>query len=399
VIGDLRRAGHVPSLVAAFLHFETSFMCWVLLGALGIAISSDLGLSSWEKGLVVGLPLVAGSVFRLAVGSQVDRRSPRAIGTITLVVAAAALVLGWLGARDLPEMLVVGLLLGAAGASFAVALPLAGRAFEPRFRGLAMGIAGAGNSGTVLATLLAPRLAAHIGWHNVLGVAALPIVFVVIAFRALTRRTPQAADEAPRRSLRELLRVLDARSLSGIYLITFGGYVGSVSFLPIFLHDAYGASPGWAASATAVCAAAGSLLRPVGGYIGDRIRGEAVLPVVFAVAATALAGVASHPTAVGAVALFAVAVGALGAGNGAVFQIVPRVFPSDMGSVTGLVGAAGGLGGFLMPFGLGLLRSVTGSYVPGLAVFGAACLAGAAALVPASRRWRSAMTPSLRGAA
>jgi NNP family nitrate/nitrite transporter-like MFS transporter len=388
-IGDLRRAGHVPSLVAALMHFEVSFMCWVLIGALGIAISEDLGLAPWAKGLAVGVPLVAGSLFRMVVGPVADRRGPRAVGAVTLVVTSVAVLWGWVSARSLGELLLVGLLLGVAGSSFAVALPLAGRAFEPRLRGLAMGIAGAGNSGTVVAALAAPRLASSIGWHGVMGVAAIPIAAVLFAFVILTRHTP-VAESVSRGSLRQVWTSADARSLSMLYLVTFGGFVGMVSFLPIFLRDTYGVSVTWAASATALCAGAGSLLRPVGGLLADRLGGERVLPTVFAVAATAILGVAGRPAAVAAVAMLAVTVGSLGVGNGAVFQIVPRRFPDDIGAVTGLVGAAGGLGGFLLPFALGVTRGWTGSYALGLVCFSVACMLAGGTLVQAVRRWRVA---------
>jgi MFS transporter, NNP family, nitrate/nitrite transporter len=386
-LGHLRRAGHVPSLVAAFMHFEVSFMCWVLVGALGIAISEDLGLAPWEKGLVVGVPLVAGSLFRLVVGPAADRRGPRPVGAATLVLTLVALVWGWMSARSLGELLMVGLMLGVAGSSFAVALPLAGRAFEPKMRGLAMGIAGAGNSGTVVAALAAPRLASSVGWHGVMGLATLPVVAVLASFLLLTRRTPRA-DDGSAESVLAVWGSADARSLCWLYLVTFGGFVGMVSFLPILLRDAYGVSSTWAASATAICAGAGSLLRPIGGLVADRVGGERVLPFVFAVASTALLGVAGGPAPLGAVALLTVAVGALGAGNGAVFQIVPSRFPRGMGAVTGLIGAAGGLGGFLLPFGLGVTRGWTGSYAVGLFAFALACLCACGALVQASRRWR-----------
>jgi NNP family nitrate/nitrite transporter-like MFS transporter len=392
-LADVRRAGHVPSLAAGLLHFEVSFMCWVLIGALGIGISEDLGLVPWQKGLAVGVPLVAGSLFRLIVGPAADRRGPRPVGSATLVLTAVAVMWGWMSARSLPELLGVGLLLGVAGSSFAVALPLAGRAFDPRFRGLAMGIAGAGNSGTVVAALGAPRLAAKVGWHGVMGLAVLPVIAVLAIFLLLTRNTP-AAEATTSQPLRRLWTSSDARSLSLLYLVTFGGFVGMVSFLPILLRDVYGVSVTWAATATAVCAGAGSFLRPIGGFLADRVGGERVLPIVFAVAATAVLGVAGRPAPVAAVVLLTGAVGALGAGNGAVFQIVPRRFPLQMGAVTGLVGAAGGLGGFLLPFGLGVTRSWTGSYAAGLAVFAVACLCACAALLQATRRWR-VVTPEL----
>ncbi len=394
-IGDLRKAGHAPSLVAAFIHFEVSFMCWVLIGALGIAISEDLGLAPWAKGLAVGLPLVAGSIFRLIVGPAVDKRGPRIVGSITLAVTVVAVIGGWLVANSFLTLLLVGALLGVAGSSFAVALPLAGRAYEPRLRGLAMGIAGAGNSGTVVAALAAPRLAARIGWHGVFGLAAIPITVVLVLFVVLTRRTPSEAPASSSR-LRDIWTARDARSLSGLYLITFGGFVGMVSFLPVYLRDVHSASPAWAATATAICAGAGSFLRPFGGLLADRLRGERVLPFVFGVAAIAMFGVATGPSAGVTVALLAVVVGSLGIGNGAVFQVVPRLFPQSIGAITGLVGAAGGLGGFLLPFGLGVVKSWTGSYSVGLSGFAFACLSGLLMLALASRRWHLVLPASER---
>lgn len=386
---DLRRAGHVPSLVAGLMHFEVSFMCWVLIGALGIAISEDLGLAPWQKGLAVGVPLVAGSLFRLIVGPLADRRGPRPVGIATLAVTILAVGWGFVEARSFGELLVLGLLLGVAGSSFAVALPLAGRAFPPKLRGLAMGIAGAGNSGTVIAALAAPRIAAHIGWHGVMGLAAIPVAIVLVIYAILTSRSPAGEPVSPQ-PLRKVWASSDARRLSMLYLVTFGGFVGLVSFLPILLRDAYKVTPMWAAGATALCAGCGSFLRPVGGAIADRFGGERVLPFLFALAGAAVLGVASIPGRGIAVALLAVTVGSLGAGNGAVFQIVPRRFPSDIGSVTGLVGAAGGLGGFLLPFGLGATQGWTGSYTLGLSALAVVCSSAAVALVPLARRWRLA---------
>jgi NNP family nitrate/nitrite transporter-like MFS transporter len=392
-VRDIRRAGHVPSLVAAFGHFDISFMCWVILGALGVLIAEDLHLDPAEKGLMVGMPLVAGSVFRLVIGSLADRLGPARVGAWTLAATTLPLAWGFLAGGSLAQLLGIGFLLGIAGASFAVALPLAGRAFDADHRGLAMGIAGAGNSGTVIAALVAPRLAAHVGWHGAMGLALVPVCAMTIAFVALTRRSPRgpAAGAEP---LRRIAATPDAMWLCSLYLVTFGGFVGLVSFLPILLRDTYGLSPVAAANATAACAAAGSFCRPVGGWLADRFGGERVLPTVFAVAATAAVGVSGHPVVGTAVPLAVVLLGALGAGNGAVFQIVPRRFPSSVGAVTGLVGAAGGLGGFLLPVGLGLVRRSTGSYGPGLAAFAVACMLASLALGLAVRRWRTQAVPA-----
>jgi NNP family nitrate/nitrite transporter-like MFS transporter len=156
-LNALRRSGHAPSLVAALLHFDVSFMAWVLLGALGAYIGDDLGLSASAKGLMVAVPLLSAAGFRVLLGLLGDRYGPRRIGLISMAFVVVALLLGWLAARTYGALLGVGVLLGVAGSSFAISLPLASRHYPPKQQGLAMGIAGAGNSGTVLTTLAAPR--------------------------------------------------------------------------------------------------------------------------------------------------------------------------------------------------------------------------------------------------
>jgi NNP family nitrate/nitrite transporter-like MFS transporter len=157
-----RSAGHLPSLSAALIHFDISFMVWVLLGALGAYVSSDLGLSPAQKGLMVAVPPLGGSAFRLIVGSLADRVGTKRTGLVTLALTLVPLTWGWLAGGTYGQVLGIGLLLGVAGASFAVALPLASRWYPPEHQGLALGIAGAGNSGTIIAALAAPRLAEHV---------------------------------------------------------------------------------------------------------------------------------------------------------------------------------------------------------------------------------------------
>src|SRR5581483_11172549 len=159
--------GHRPTLVAAFLHFDLSFMLWVLLGALGVYIAESAGLSPAQKGVVVATPLLSGALLRIPLGLLSDRFGSKPVGAGMLAFLGVPLLLGWLAGDDLPALLGIGLLLGTAGASFAVALPLASRWYPAERQGLVMGIAAAGNSGTVLANLIAPRLAEAVGWHNV----------------------------------------------------------------------------------------------------------------------------------------------------------------------------------------------------------------------------------------
>jgi MFS transporter, NNP family, nitrate/nitrite transporter len=386
---DFRRAGHTPTLLAALLHFDVSFMAWVMLGALGAYIGEDLGLSASEKGLMVAVPLLAAAVFRVLLGALGDRFGPKRVGTISMAVVLAPLAIGALGASSYGGVLAMGVLLGVAGASFAISLPLASRWYPPRHQGLAMGIAGAGNSGTVITTLAAPRLAEAHGWHAVFGLAAVPVALALVAFVVLAREAPAPLERLTGRLLRETLRESDAWRLCGLYAVTFGGFVGLASFLPILLHDEYGLTKVAAATVTAVGAASGSLLRPVGGHLADRVGGTTVLTGVYGTAAAMLLFVSGLPAVGAAGVAFVCAMGALGMGNGAVFQLVGLRFGQRIGVLTGLVGAAGGLGGFLLPTVLGGLRDLAGTYGAGLAVVSAAALGALVATLLMRGAWRS----------
>ena len=395
-VRDLRRAGHLPSLFAALIHFDVSFMVWVMLGALGAFISEDLALSPSAKGLMVAVPLLSAAVFRITLGILSDRFGPKRVGTVSMAVATGPLLLGWLAGNSLGEVLAVGVLLGVAGASFAVSLPLASRWYPPRLQGLAMGIAGAGNSGTVITALVAPRLAEAYGWHAVMGMAIVPVVLAFAAFVLMARQPPEAPRRGSLSNMRELLREADAWRMCAMYAVTFGSFVGLASFLPIFLHDQYGLTKVDAATVAAAGGAMGSLLRPIGGHLADRAGGTSVLLGVYGVAGALLLFAAGLP-AVGPAALaFVVTMGAFGLGNGAVFQLVGVRYRERIGSITGLVGAAGGLGGFLLPTILGSLRDLAGSYGAGLAVIALAAGAALVGTLITRGTWRA--SPAMAGA-
>ena len=382
-----RDAGHAPSLVAALLHFDISFMVWVLLGALGASIAADLELSSWQKGLAVAVPPLGGSIFRILIGSIVDRVGLKRTGMVTLGLTTVPLVWGWQAGTTFVQVLGIGLLLGLAGASFVVALPLVSRWYPPEHQGLALGIAGAGNSGTIIAALVAPRIADHVGWHGAMGFALIPVSLAWIGFVVLAKEPPRAA--APQGGMFALLREADARWLCLFYLVSFGGFVGLSGFLPIFFVDRFDLTKVTAASFAALCGAAGSLLRPLGGKLSDRIGGTRVLTAVLALISTLALGLASLPALAPTVVLMFVLLGSLGVANGAVFQLVPQRFPARVGAMTGLVGAAGGLGGFLLPFALGSLDELTGTFATGFVLY--ACVAAVAvwAMVRRQAEWRT----------
>ena len=383
-------SGHTPTLIAAFLYFDLAFMVWVLLGPLAPDIATALALTPAQKGLMVAVPTLAGAALRVVNGLLVDRIGPKRSGAISQVIVIAGLFTAWaVGVTSFAGTLALGVILGFAGASFAIALPLASRWYPPEHQGKAMGLAGMGNSGTVLAALFAPGLAKLFGWNAVLGLACVPLMVVLVAYLLMAKDAPNAP--APKR-LAEYLSPLkqgDAWWLMGFYAVTFGGFVGLAASLPIYFTDRFALTPVQAGYATAACVFAGSLVRPMGGALADAIGGVKALTGVFAVAALALVGVSLSATFGGALACFVLAMLALGTGNGAVFQLVPQRFAAEIGVMTGLVGMAGGIGGFYLASSLGLAKQWTGSFAPGFLIFAALALAALAGLALVKAGWRA----------
>lgn len=389
-------AGHLPTLVSSFLYFDLSFAVWVILGPLGVLIAKDLGLNAAQKGLMVATPVLAGAFLRIANGALAQHFGPKSAGIMAQITVIAGLGFAWMvGIHSFTQILALGVVLGVAGASFAVALPLASQWYPPQHQGTALGIAGAGNSGTVLASLFAPGLAVAFGWHNVLGLAALPLLVVLALFIFMAKDSPTAPKKTPLRDYLKLLTIPDAWLLMFFYSVTFGGFVGLASSLPIYFSDQYGLSPVNAGYVTAACVFTGSLLRPVGGAIADHIGGVRTLSVVYLVAAAALVAVASGlPTTWTALAAFATAMGAFGMGNGAVFQLVPQRFRREIAIMTGLVGMAGGIGGFYLAASLGSAKQFTGSYMLGFGLFAVLALIAWCGLATVKPRWRTALAPA-----
>ena len=383
-------SGHWPTLVAAFLYFDLAFMVWVILGPLAPAISEDLSLTPAQKGLMVAVPTLAGAVLRVVNGLLVDRIGPKRSGAISQLIVIAGLFAAWFfGVHSFAGTLALGVILGFAGASFAIALPLASRWYPPEHQGKAMGLAGMGNSGTVLAALFAPGLAKLFGWNAVLGLACIPLTVVFVAYLLLAKDAP---DQPPPRTLTEYFRPLrsaDAWWLMAFYAVTFGGFSGLASSLSLYFTDQFALTPVMAGYCTAVCVFAGSLVRPMGGALADRIGGTNALTMVLAVATLALAGVSAAPTLGSALGLFVVAMLALGTGNGAVFQLVPQRFRQEIGIMTGLVGMAGGVGGFYLASSLGFARQLTGSFAAGFLIFAALALLALMGLTLVKAKWRA----------
>jgi MFS transporter, NNP family, nitrate/nitrite transporter len=381
------KSGHLPTLFSAFLYFDMSFMIWILLGALGNYVAADLHLTPAQKGLMTAIPLLGGSILRLVFGQLTDRIGPKKTGCLGMAATLLPLLGGWLWAGSIGEVYCVGLLLGVAGASFAAALPLASRWYPAKHQGLAMGIAGAGNSGTVFGAFLAPRLAEILGWHAVFGLAILPLLIAAAVFVLFAREAPGTVRKRDGADFLALLKERDTWLFSVFYAVTFGGFVGLASFLSILLHDQYAVSKVMAGNLTALCVMAGSCLRPVGGFLADRMGGIRVLVVVYGGASLLALGVAQLPTLKLAMLLLLLLMACLGIGNGSVFQLVPQRFGRHVGVATGILGAAGGAGGFFLPTLVGSLKQVTGTYVSGLMVMAGLAVVALVILAVAQSGW------------
>jgi MFS transporter, NNP family, nitrate/nitrite transporter len=384
-------AGHKPTLFSAFLYFDLSFMVWVLLGPLAVQIAADLSLSPAQKGLMVATPVLSGALLRIVMGVLVDQIKPKMAGIVGQVIVIVALFFAWQhGIQNFQQALILGAFLGFAGASFAVALPLASRWYPPEHQGTALGIAGAGNSGTVFAALFAPSLAVAYGWNNVFGLALIPLIIVLIAYSVLAKDSPDAPAAKSLSQYFDLLKDKDAWWFMFFYSVTFGGFVGLASSLTIYFHDQYGLDPVHAGYFTAACVFAGSLVRPIGGNLADRIGGIRSLSYMYVMAAIFLFilsfGLASKMVGL---AVVVIAMVALGMGNGAVFQLVPQRFRKEIGIMTGLVGMAGGIGGFYLASSLGYSKQATGSYQIGLLIFAGLAVLALVGLMGVKNRWRT----------
>jgi NNP family nitrate/nitrite transporter-like MFS transporter len=387
-------SGHLPTLVSAFLYFDVSFMVWVLFGPMTPFIADQMHLTATQKGLLTAIPLLGGSFFRPILGLLADRIGGRRAGLTGLALTLIPLILGWHYATALWHFYLIGFMLGIAGASFAVALPLAGRWYPAEHQGLAMGIAGAGNSGTLIATFFGPRLAQHYGWHFVFGLALLPVVLVFAAFFILAKNSPSKSKPKAWGQYAQLLVQGDTWRLCFLYSLTFGGFVGLASFLSVFFHDQYHLTKVQAGDFTTVVVLAGSFLRPVGGWLADKIGGYRLLLALFACIAICLMVVSALPPIAIVVPTLFISMGMLGMGNGAVFQMAPQRFSADIELITGIVGAAGGLGGFFLPSVLGALKDISGSYGTGMLCFAGLMVSTVFLLLEFGVHWRLTWAPS-----
>ncbi|HQT37795.1 MAG TPA: nitrate/nitrite transporter [Acidocella sp.] len=388
------KSGHLPTLFAAFLYFDASFMCWVLLGPLGIQISKALNLDPAHKGLMVAVPVLAGAFLRILNGVLVDHFGAKRTGVGAQIFVILGLTAAWyFGVPSFGAVLLLGVVLGMAGASFAVALPMASRWYPPHHQGKALGLAGAGNSGTVVAALFAPALGLYFGWVNVFGLTAILMCVILAVFIVFAKEAPVQPAKQSLAGYLKVLAIADTWWFMLFYAVTFGGFVGLASSLSIYFHAQYGLAPVQAGYAVAACVFAGSMFRPIGGLLADKFGGIRALSILYIVAAAMLILVSvGLPTLTMALSAFVIAMLALGTGNGAVFQLVPVRFGREIGVMTGLVGFAGGIGGFYLASSLGYSKQWTGSYQAGFLIFAGLSLVAFIGINIVKKSWRASFS-------
>ena len=418
VIASLR-SGDWKALLACFLYFDTGFTAWVMFGPLAPFISKQLSLSPSQSGFLVAVPVLVASIVRVTFGNlfqSVDGRRLALLGISLSAIPAFVLLLPVVPTYML--LLVLGSFLGVGGASFAIALPMAGSSYPPRVQGLVLGLAAAGNIGAVVDGFLFPSLGQRFGWQHataaVLPLLALTAVSVLLWAHDRSAKSGNAAHAfggfavsllgvvalvllvnaglfgrgksgqlllpvlgslvalavLPRRYL-AVLTERDTWVVMLVYSITFGGFVGMSSYVSLLLTTQYQLSKVDAGLVMAGLSFTGAMVRPIGGFIADRLSGVRVLLVLLvAISLCNFAFAALMPPLAGGSALLVALYLGFGLGNGATFQLVPHRWRGKAGVMTGIIGAAGGIGGFYLPVVMGMARESTGSYQLGFATFG-----------------------------
>jgi NNP family nitrate/nitrite transporter-like MFS transporter len=445
VIASLR-SGNWKALLACFLYFDTGFTAWVMFGPLAPYISKQLSLTPSQAGFLVAVPVLSASIVRVTLGNlfqSVDGRRLALMGIALTAIPAICLLFPI--APTYTMLLMLGVFLGIGGASFAIALPMAGSSYPPRVQGLVLGLAAAGNVGAVVDGFLFPTLAQHFGWQRataaVLPLLALTAVAVLIwaedrsaksgsvprafvgfvvslasvmGFVLLVNRGVFGPGKAgqlllPVCGAAVALAVLPGKYLSVlkerdtwivmlVYSITFGGFVGMSSYVSLLLTSQYELSKVDAGMVMAGLSFTGAMVRPVGGLLADRLSGVKVLLVLLlAIAACNFGFAAFMPTLGAAVPLLGALYLCFGLGNGATFQLVPHRWRGKTGLMTGIIGAAGGIGGFYLPVVMGMAKESTGNYQPGFATFAVLAAVAFALVALLQRQWLSWSAPASVG--
>lgn len=360
------------ALILATVAFAISFAVWGMVAPLAKTFQTALHLSEQQTWLLIATPVILGSVIRLPMGMLTDRYGGRIVfGVLLLFIAIPATMLSF--AHTYQQMLFWSLFLGMAGTSFSVGVAFSSKWFPAERQGFALGIYGAGNIGQSIALFCVPVLAGKMQWSNTYRLFALVALVWGVVFLLFARNAPVQTVPKP---FGAMLKVLAEQPLSWLlslfYFVTFGGFVALSIGLPKLLQEIFHLTKEDAGLRVAGFVVVATVMRPLGGWLSDKIGGARLLLVVFTGAGILALGLTSTlmvPFTIGALGVAAF----IGLGNGAVFKLVPQFFPKDTGTVTGLVGAMGGLGGFFPPLVLGVIKTQTGSYALGFALLSIFC--------------------------
>lgn len=370
---------HSSSKLQLTLGTGAFAFCFAVFGSMSAMmpiISKHMALTPVQKSVAIAIPVLLGSIGRIPLGILTDRFGGRIVFSLVMLFSIVpAFLMG--GVNTYGQLVTYGFFIGIALASFSVGVSFVNGWYPPERQGFALGVYGAGNIGQSLAAYGSPVLAAALGFKWGFWTFGIVLSVWLVIFALLARNAP---NRGPVKSFAEIIRPLeDKRSwvLSLYYFLTFGGFVAMAVYLPTLLTEVFKLTPQDAGFRTAGFVVLATGMRPVGGVLADKIGGRTILKWVFpgtAIMALFLACPLMSTFTVGALGMAA----CIGLGNGAVFKLVPEYFPNAVGGVTGLVGAAGGLGGFFPPLVLGIIKQQTGSFTLGfvlLCAFALCCLA------------------------
>lgn len=420
---ELKGQGHWPTVLAAFLYFDFSFMVWTMLGPLATEISESLKITQNfvmnpdQKATLLAIPVLAGAILRVVLGFLVDKIGAKKTALMAQLIVVCGLFYAYFRGEQITydELLMVAFVLGFAGASFAVALPQAGQWYPPKLQGVVLGLAGAGNIGVVIDFIFAPKIAEIWGWQTVFLVGAVLSAFIFVVYLFMAKDAPETVYKANPKKLKDygkLLKDKDTWWFCLFYAVSFGGFVGFANYMKVYLMSTY--KPEMSAFGLdflnepnvmviagyfgALCIFAGAVLRPIGGAIADKLGGVKSLYFFYGIVALlAIINAAFNlPFGLAIIVLFFIMAN-LGMANGAVFQLVPQRFGKDIGIMTGIVGCAGGLGGTALIKTLGWSQSTFEGYTAGFFIFAAVVLVAISGISLVKTRWRTTWGASSGG--
>lgn len=372
------------ALTMATLAFAVSFAIWSLLSPLQKTLKTQYNIDDFGISVLIAVPVLLGSIARIPMGVLTDRFGGRKVMTVLLAFSALP-CLGFQFANSYGAFIFWAFLLGMAGSSFAVGIPFVSRWFSSEKQGLVAGIFGMGNIGTALSQRIAPGIAASgpDGWRVVFLLFGGIVLVMAVLFYLLAGDEPRLT--GPTKTMGQRMTILKENKLTWLfsffYFITFGGFVAFALYLPKLLQDLFpnldrevnGIS---SADRAAIFVVLATFARPLGGWLSDKLGASKVLTAVFGIVPLMALVLAFNPGIELLTICFLVIALVLGLGNGAVFKLVPQYFGKEAGTVTGLVGAAGGLGGFFPPLVMGLFKTSIDSYAPGYILLAGVALVG-----------------------